>query len=78
MQFLLPMLRADFAICETYAYMEDARLDCALSVFGGLQDSHVSDEDLAAWREQTNGPFALRCSGRRPGRAVYAAAGGVD
>ena len=60
MQFLLPVLRADFAICETYTYTHDAPLDCALSAFGGLQDDHVREEDLAGWREQTNGPFALR------------------
>jgi medium-chain acyl-[acyl-carrier-protein] hydrolase len=59
MQFLLPVLRADFAICETYTYAHDVPLDCALSAFGGLEDSHVRDEDLAAWREQTNGSFAL-------------------
>jgi medium-chain acyl-[acyl-carrier-protein] hydrolase len=59
-QFLLPVLRADFAICETYTYTDDAPLDCAISAFGGLQDRHVRGEDLAAWREQTNGPFALR------------------
>jgi medium-chain acyl-[acyl-carrier-protein] hydrolase len=60
MQFLLPVLRADFAICETYTYTDDAPLNCALSAFGGLQDCHVSKEDLAEWREQTNGPFALQ------------------
>jgi medium-chain acyl-[acyl-carrier-protein] hydrolase len=60
MQFLLPVLRADFAICEAYTYAHEAPLDCALSAFGGLEDSHVRDEDLAAWREQTNGPFELR------------------
>src|SRR5262245_34574163 len=38
MQLLLPVLRADFAVCETYTYTEEPPLECPISVFGGLQD----------------------------------------
>lgn len=59
MRVMIPILRADFAVCETYAYMPEPPLDCPISVFGGLQDSEVSRKDLADWREQTNAAFAL-------------------
>ena len=38
MQFFLPVLRADFAVCETYTYTAKTPLTCPISVFGGLQD----------------------------------------
>ncbi len=60
MELLLPILRADFAVCETYVYQADEPLDCPISAFGGLQDEYVSRESLAAWREQTSDSFSLR------------------
>ncbi len=59
-RLLLPMLRADFALCESYTYSPEQPLACPISVFGGLDDDRVSREDLAAWREQTRGHFLLR------------------
>ncbi len=60
MQLFLPILRADFAIHETYTYTAGAPLDCSISAFGGSQDDRVSGEDLAAWRGQTCSTFMLR------------------
>ena len=60
MELMLPLLRADFAIAETYAYTEDAPLACPISAFGGLADSEVSSEEVAAWRAQTLGNFTVR------------------
>ena len=59
MKLMLPMLRADFATCETYIYSTEAPLDCPITAFGGEQDTHVSTEALSAWREQTQGLFTL-------------------
>lgn len=59
-ELLLPLLRADFAIAETYAYTEDNPLPCHISAFGGLEDNEVSQEEVAAWRQQTLGTFTLR------------------
>ncbi|BAZ11497.1 putative thioesterase [Calothrix sp. NIES-4071] len=44
MQLLIPMLRADFAVLETYVYKHEQPLDCLITVFGGLQDTEVSHE----------------------------------
>jgi medium-chain acyl-[acyl-carrier-protein] hydrolase len=52
---LLPLLRADFALCETYRYMPDLPLRCPLTVFGGLGDKDVSRESLNAWRKEVSG-----------------------
>jgi medium-chain acyl-[acyl-carrier-protein] hydrolase len=60
MALLLPVLRADLSINETYVYTPGALLDCPISAFGGLQDSLASRDDLAAWRDQTRGVFTLR------------------
>ncbi len=60
MQIMLPILRADFAVYETYAYVTEPPLNCPISAFGGLLDQRVSRGDLEAWRNQTNGSFSLR------------------
>ncbi len=60
MELFLPILRADFAVLETYAYHHAPPLECPISVFGGLQDNKVSIEELEAWREQTNNNFSLK------------------
>jgi len=59
-QILLPLLRADFAVYETYRYSTEPPLNCPISAFGGLQDYRVSRGDLEAWRDQTNVSFSLR------------------
>jgi medium-chain acyl-[acyl-carrier-protein] hydrolase len=60
MQIMLPILRADFAVYETYAYSPEPPLDCLISSFGGLQDHRVSRGDLEAWHDQTRAVFLLR------------------
>jgi medium-chain acyl-[acyl-carrier-protein] hydrolase len=60
MELVLPNLRADFAVCETYAYTPEAPLDCPVTAFGGRDDVEVSRADLAAWRAQTRGAFKIR------------------
>ena len=59
MAIFLPILRADFAICETYNYTDEPPLSCPITVFGGLQDSETSIDELEAWRNQTNNSFSL-------------------
>lgn len=59
-QVILPLLRADFAVCEMYDYLPEPPLGCSISAFGGIEDSYVAYEDLAAWREQTSASFTLR------------------
>jgi len=60
MRLLGPVLRADFAVNETYAYVAGEPLDLGISAFGGLGDEEVTREDLAQWSDHTRGPFRLR------------------
>jgi medium-chain acyl-[acyl-carrier-protein] hydrolase len=60
MEYMIPLLRADFAICETYTYTPGAPFDCPITALGGLQDVEVTRDRLDAWREQTTGKFRLR------------------
>jgi medium-chain acyl-[acyl-carrier-protein] hydrolase len=60
MEMMLPILRADFSICDTYEYSQAAPLPCPISAFGGFQDADVPRQNLEAWREQTSSSFTLR------------------
>jgi medium-chain acyl-[acyl-carrier-protein] hydrolase len=60
MKLLTPLLRADFAVNETYSYLEEAPLDLGISAFGGLADSDVKRDDVEAWNIQTRGRFRMR------------------
>jgi medium-chain acyl-[acyl-carrier-protein] hydrolase len=57
MQLFLPLLRADFAVCETYVFQSDQPLDCPITAFGGLDDTPVTPERIDAWRELTTAAF---------------------
>lgn len=58
MQLMMPLLRSDFAVCQTYKYVPEPPLDCRITAFGGLEDK-AEVEDLEGWREQTNAHFSL-------------------
>ncbi|WP_019505899.1 thioesterase II family protein [Pleurocapsa sp. PCC 7319] len=60
MELFLPVLRADFAAIETHAYIPKPRLDCPITVLGGIQDFEIACNDLEPWREQTNGNFSMQ------------------
>jgi medium-chain acyl-[acyl-carrier-protein] hydrolase len=59
MKLMLPTIRADFKLCESYVYLPEPPLDYRISAYGGLQDQSVTREGLEAWREQTNTSFSL-------------------
>jgi medium-chain acyl-[acyl-carrier-protein] hydrolase len=58
-RLMLPTLRADFELVETYRYAPTPPLNCPITVFGGLADPEANREQLAAWRQHTAGKFAL-------------------
>jgi medium-chain acyl-[acyl-carrier-protein] hydrolase len=57
MELLLPLLRADVQMIETYMYEPAPPLDCPITAFGGSQDSDVAFTDLEHWRMHTSGRF---------------------
>ncbi|MEP6912146.1 MAG: thioesterase domain-containing protein, partial [bacterium] len=60
LEFILPLLRADFELCQHYEYTSRTPLKCPVTAFGGMCDADVSREQLTAWREHTSGGFSLR------------------
>lgn len=57
---LLPLLRADFSVVETYRWRSERPLECPISVFGGTEDDSAVEEDLAAWHGQTEVDCTMR------------------
>lgn len=60
MRLLIPILRADFAVNETYAYTQEEPFAFGISAFGGLGDEEVNRDDVAAWQDHTRGRFRVR------------------
>lgn len=60
MQLMLPIIRADFTLTQSYVYEPEPPLDCPITVFGGTDDADVSREHLSAWCEHTTAPCALQ------------------
>jgi medium-chain acyl-[acyl-carrier-protein] hydrolase len=58
MDLLLPVLRADFKLVQTYVYKEAKPLSCPITAFGGSLDKEVGVRPLQAWREQTSSRFS--------------------
>lgn len=59
MDLMIPLIRADFEVCQTYQYTQEPALDCPITAFGGLSDHDVTREKVGAWREQTARAFRL-------------------
>lgn len=60
MKLLLPAMRADFAMAETYELVPEPPLDRPLSIFGGLGDLVTDRSKLEPWAEYTTGDFKVR------------------
>lgn len=53
MRLVLPALRADFAVHETYRHERRPALGCPLVVLGGANDVLAPPTSLQAWRDHT-------------------------
>jgi len=60
LQLTLPLLRADFAMVQTYRPSPGEPLRSPITAFGGLLDHDVRREYLEAWSKQTADRFSLR------------------
>ena len=59
MDLLVPALRADLEIDDTYQSTPDFVLSCPLTVVGGDQDDEALPHELQAWSPYTRNSFAL-------------------
>jgi surfactin synthase thioesterase subunit len=60
MDLFLPLLRADFALAETYRYDPEPPLPIPFLAWGGLDDAEVSPAEIAAWEQHTSRRFRIR------------------
>ncbi|MFE5331425.1 thioesterase II family protein [Embleya sp. NPDC056575] len=59
LRMVLPALRADYRAVETYRCTPGAPLECPITVLIGDRDPKVTLDEATAWRDHTNGTFAL-------------------
>ncbi|MFN6560882.1 MAG: thioesterase II family protein [Nostoc sp. ChiSLP01] len=57
MKVLLPLIRDDFLLCESYQPRPIEALPCPIYAFGGICDRMVSQEDINAWQQHTTKEF---------------------
>ncbi len=59
-ELMLPTLRADFQVVQTYRYCPEPPLACPLTAFGGLEDHEVNERQLQEWQHHTSASFSLK------------------
>jgi medium-chain acyl-[acyl-carrier-protein] hydrolase len=59
LELVLPAVRSDFTILETYQYEPQAPLACPITAFGGFEDPRTTKEGLERWSAQTIETFNL-------------------
>jgi medium-chain acyl-[acyl-carrier-protein] hydrolase len=60
LHLVLPTLRADFKLNDTYEYTPSPPLTCPLTAFGGVDDEESDDERLQGWRSHTVARFSTQ------------------
>jgi medium-chain acyl-[acyl-carrier-protein] hydrolase len=60
LKVMLPTLRADFELCETYRYVPDAPLPCPISAYAGRSDARSLPQDLIFWSAHSASRFSCR------------------
>lgn len=58
MDLLLPIIRADFRMVESYRFVPGDRLECPIVAAAGIDDSEVPINVLKEWSGYTNRPFS--------------------
>lgn len=56
---ILPAVRADFSVKETYEYRAEPPLDIPLTVLASTDDPRASHDAQSRWRQQTSADFEL-------------------
>ena len=60
LKLMLPAIRADLQLIETYEYAEEPPLDVDVLALGGSDDPAVTIDQLNGWRRHTASNFAVR------------------
>jgi surfactin synthase thioesterase subunit len=57
---VLPAVRADYRLIETWEARPAGRVACPISIFRGLDDPDLTEVEALGWREWTSGPFHIQ------------------
>ncbi|ATB40494.1 malonyl CoA-ACP transacylase [Cystobacter fuscus] len=60
LELILPTLRADVKVSESYVHREEPPLSVRICAFGGSGDPHVTEASLAAWGQETQHSFTMQ------------------
>jgi surfactin synthase thioesterase subunit len=60
-RMLLPTIRADFEVCETYTHVAGPPLPIDIVAFAGRADAEAPPESMVRWFELGSAAFALHC-----------------
>ncbi len=83
LEVLIPVVRDDLRICQSYRFSDDPPLPCPLNIFGAHRDPVAPPDTLAAWASLSTRPQPVRLFEgdhflfRRPNRALITAIAGV-
>lgn len=56
---MIPTLRVDLELCETYTYVAQAPLAVPMTCFAAVDDPEVRVDEMAGWQRHTSGAFRL-------------------
>lgn len=59
-KLLLPTIRADFSLFETYSVPPDTRVACPITVLGGVADTVIPATSLPQWADLTSEKCTVR------------------
>ncbi len=60
LDMLLPLLRADLTLLNTYVYYEEPPLEVPILALGGTGDRMLTRNQLEPWKVQTTGDFGVQ------------------
>lgn len=60
LEIMIPLIRADFQLIQTYEYIAGDPLRCPIIAYGGLDDDEETRDLLWEWKEQTGFRFKLQ------------------
>lgn len=60
LSLMLPVVRADYALHESYVFRPGGKLACPVTAVGGSEDEDVTETELRDWGELAGGEFVCR------------------
>ena len=58
MELILPILRADFRVIDSYRFKQREPIDCPITLFGSMGDPKISKYEMEAWSNHTTAKFS--------------------